>query len=521
MSRNDDFPKKKVSGGYIIFLNPKPVEFFLKHEFYITYQENTSETFLAESFKVSNFPRKQELSILKKLTHPNILRISDIRATENNIYLFFEPFLEKSESLSTFLKKNSKLPVEQCLSIASDIVEAVQKLHDNCLIHRGICPNSIIKYDNEWKLVSYETSKFVKNFENDVKFSHSFQPDTSQEVYLAPEILEQAYGQSCDAYSIGVLILEMMVGSQKIKGLKTQGGKFTLKDLPVHPEIIDMLHSLLNENQNDRTSIKQLIKKIKKIRNGGSLSLSLNFKVNQGSYEIKKSKTNLTEEKIMNEGLTAERKIYLRNFFEYLKFFAEVIQIKINEIPQISECLDVPGKNSLIYGITYLLTRLEYALRKKMLSLAEKLNDDTEIHSRQFKISEEQVLLMNDLYKGKSKYLNKCIVELIKNESAEFEKNQIPKITATLNEFLAKMFETKPKKNKKMFLGFLEQLIMIQKETLKDPFQEDIYMKKKLMDVKCSKYKQEKLDELKKKNENMDQMQESVLRDNIKAYFEK
>lgn len=520
MSSNEEFRKKKMA-DYIIFLNPKPFEFIFQHQFFLTYHEKTSETFLSESFDLANFTRKQELFILKKISHPNILRICDVRNTEKHIHIFFEPFLEKSELLSTFLKKNPKLPVEQCLSIASDIVEAVQKLHDNCLIHRGICPNSIIKYNGEWKLVAHETSKFVKNFENDVKFSHSFQPDTSQEVYLAPEIQEQAYGQSCDAYSIGVLILEMLVGSQKVKGLKTKGGKFILQDLPLQTDIIEMLHSLLNENQNDRTSIKQLLKKIKKIKNGGNMSLSLNSNVPKATDEIKKSKTNLTEEKIMNEELTGEKKTYLKNFFEYLKFFGEVIQSKINEIPQISECLDFPGKNSLIYGITYLLTRLEFPLRKKILSLAEKLNDESKIYSKQLKISQEQISLMNDLFKGKTKFLNKCIGELIKNESAELEKNQLKNITETIKEFLVQLFEMKPKKNKKLVLGFLDQLIMIQKETLKDPFQEDIYMKKRVIEVKSNKYKREKLEELKKRSENIDQMKESELRDNIKINLDK
>ena len=519
MSSNDEFRKKKM-GDYIIFLNPKPFDFIFPHQFFLTYQEKTSETFLSESidFAVS---RRQELSILKKLSHPNILRICDVRATASHIHIFFEPFLEKSELLSTFLKKNAKLPVEQCLSIASDIVEAVQKLHDNCLIHRGICPNSIIKYNGEWKLVSHETSKFVMNLDNDVKFSHSFQPDTSQDLYLAPEIQEQAYGQSCDAYSIGVLILEMLVGSQKVKGLKTKVGKFTLKDLPFQTEIIDMLHSLLNENQYERTTMKQLLKKIKKIKNRGNLSLSLNSNVPKASDEIKKSRTNLTEEKVTNEELTGEKKIYLRNFFEYLKFFGEIIQNKINEIPQLSECLDVPGKNTLIYTITYLLTRLEFPLRKKILSLAEKLNDENKIYSKQLKISQEQISLMNELFKGKTRFFHKGIGELIKNESAELETNQLTNIKETIKGFLVQLFEMKPKKNKKLVLGFLEQLIMIQKETLKDPIQEDFYVKKKVLEVKSYKYKPEKLEELKKKNENMDQMKESEMRENIKTYLDK
>ena len=167
------------------------------------------------------------------------------------------------------------------------------------------------------------------------------------------------------------------------------------------------------------------------------------------------------------------------------------------------------------------MTRLEFPLRKKILSLAEKLNDENKIYSKQLKISQEQISLMNELFKGKTRFFHKGIGELIKNESAELETNQLTNIKETIKGFLVQLFEMKPKKNKKLVLGFLEQLIMIQKETLKDPIQEDFYVKKKVLEVKSYKYKPEKLEELKKKNENMDQMKESEMRENIKTYLDK
>lgn len=61
------------------------------------------------------------MRVLRKLSHPNVLRCLDILMTKNNVYIVTE-FCKKGDLLS-IIKKNGRVPEYQALKWAKDIVE--------------------------------------------------------------------------------------------------------------------------------------------------------------------------------------------------------------------------------------------------------------------------------------------------------------------------------------------------------------------------------------------------------------
>src|SRR5262249_4025250 len=95
--------------------------------------------------RISRF--KQEARATSTLNHQNIVTIFEIGEVENQHYIVTE-YVE-GETLRAFLKNRSgKLTVEEALSIALQLVDALDAAHRAGIIHRDIKPDNIIIRNN-------------------------------------------------------------------------------------------------------------------------------------------------------------------------------------------------------------------------------------------------------------------------------------------------------------------------------------------------------------------------------------
>jgi serine/threonine protein kinase len=84
----------------------------------------------------------QEARFLKKLTHPHILPIIGAGIHEGSLYLIVE--YAPNRSLKDRLKPGKPLPVEEAVSILSQIGEALQHAHEKNIVHRDLKPAIIL-----------------------------------------------------------------------------------------------------------------------------------------------------------------------------------------------------------------------------------------------------------------------------------------------------------------------------------------------------------------------------------------
>ena len=94
-----------------------------------------------------------EISILKDVNHPNIIRFIEKHEDSNNIYIVTEFYngVNLSQALKRYQNGNDKgFPEEIVQYIMKEIIEGVKYLHNKRIIHRQLSlDNIMINYENE------------------------------------------------------------------------------------------------------------------------------------------------------------------------------------------------------------------------------------------------------------------------------------------------------------------------------------------------------------------------------------
>ena len=97
-----------------------------------------------------------EISILKDVNHPNIIKFIEKHEDSNNIYIVEEFYngVDLFQALKRYQNGNDKgFPEEIVQYIMKEIIEGVKYLHNKRIIHRQISlDNIIINYENEYDL---------------------------------------------------------------------------------------------------------------------------------------------------------------------------------------------------------------------------------------------------------------------------------------------------------------------------------------------------------------------------------
>ena len=156
----------------------------------------------------------REISLLKELSHVNIVKLMDVVHLQNNIVLVFE-YVETD--LKIMLKKNKNKGLEPKLykSFLYQLLKGIQHIHRMKILHRDIkSENLLISKDNKLKITDFGLARGyglpIKNFRNDVVSLW----------YRAPDILlgNENYERSVDMWSVGCIFAEMVLGTILFKG---------------------------------------------------------------------------------------------------------------------------------------------------------------------------------------------------------------------------------------------------------------------------------------------------------------
>lgn len=148
---------------------------------------------------------RQEIEILRKLKHENIIEMLDAFESPQEFCVVTE--FAQGE-LFEVLEDDKSLPEEQVQAIARQLVRALYYLHSNRIIHRDMKPQNILI--GAGSIVKLCDFGFARAMSANTVVLRSIK---GTPLYMAPELVrEQPYNHTADLWSLGVILYELFVG---------------------------------------------------------------------------------------------------------------------------------------------------------------------------------------------------------------------------------------------------------------------------------------------------------------------
>ena len=177
---------------------------------------------------------RREAQAAAGLNHPHIVSIYDRGEADGSYYIAME-YLE-GKSLKDVIIEHGKLPPAQAISVAGQILQALQFAHDHNVIHRDIKPhNIVINGQGQVKVTDFGIARAGTSAKMTETGSIL---GTAQ--YLSPEQAKgKAVEQGSDLYSVGVVLYEMLTGQVPFEGENPVAIALKhLSDDPVPPQVL-------------------------------------------------------------------------------------------------------------------------------------------------------------------------------------------------------------------------------------------------------------------------------------------
>ena len=147
---------------------------------------------------------KNEISVLSKLVHKNIVRFYEKLNTANNIYMIYEYC--NGGTLEELIYKNNNISMDTILDYFNQLIEGFRAIARENILHRDIKPSNILIHNGS--IIKIADFGFCKSLFGELDMTRTM---VGSPIYMAPELLKgMQYSQKADVWSLGVLLYEMI-----------------------------------------------------------------------------------------------------------------------------------------------------------------------------------------------------------------------------------------------------------------------------------------------------------------------
>ena len=292
-----------------------------------------------------------EINILRKMDHPNIVKIHDFYVTQNE-YILVTEYCPEGE---LFYEIKNFAPFNEALAgwYMKQILSAVNYCHKLKIIHRDLKPENILiskrnkQGFNFIKIIDFGTAIIFNKNKNDKALTGSI-------YYISPEVLSKNrnYSEKCDVWSCGIIMYILLTGLPPFNGesdeeiiRKIMNGKFDLKKYPwpiITSQAKDLIKKLLEFNVNDRISAEEALnhpwfesKQVKSLENDGL------FKV-KNPHKLLNNLVNYRSDNILSSTIFAyliHNNIQLSQVHDAIKLFNTIDKNGDGQITKEELCL--------------------------------------------------------------------------------------------------------------------------------------------------------------------------------------
>ncbi len=188
---------------------------------------------------------QREARTTSALNHPHILTVYEVGEDEGTVFIATE--LVEGQTLRELL--HGRLPCDQTLAFAKQILEGLSTANDAGVVHRDLKPENImVRPDGYIKLVDFGLAKLLPSLPADLNATADAGVTTPGQMvgtvlYMSPEqILGEPIDQRSDLFSFAIILYEMVSGRHPWQAAS----------------VVDILHAILHE---EPQPISQIAKK--------------------------------------------------------------------------------------------------------------------------------------------------------------------------------------------------------------------------------------------------------------------
>lgn len=202
---------------------------------------------------------EQEIALLSRFEHENIVQYYGTDKDESKLYIFLE-LVTKGSLLNLYRRYH--LRDSQVSAYTRQILHGLKYLHDQDVVHRDIkCANILADANGSVKLADFGLAKATKL--NDVKSCRG------TAFWMAPEVVNnnnRGYGLPADIWSLGCTVLEMLTNQIPYAPMECMAALFKIGrgSPPPIPNSLskdaqDFIKQCVQVNPHDRLTASQLL----------------------------------------------------------------------------------------------------------------------------------------------------------------------------------------------------------------------------------------------------------------------
>ncbi|MCQ2819858.1 MAG: protein kinase [archaeon] len=184
----------------------------------------TGETYackkLVKSMIADHDKFTNEINIMTKADHPNIIKLYEIYEDDRHLYLVMEE-CKGGELFDRIVSKADcgKLYTEkQAASIFKQVMYAISYCHNKKICHRDIKAENILflgeEDDSPIKVIDFGLSRIFGEKETEMHMTSK----VGTAYYVSPEVLKGNYDEKCDVWACGVLLYILLSGIPPFNG---------------------------------------------------------------------------------------------------------------------------------------------------------------------------------------------------------------------------------------------------------------------------------------------------------------
>ena len=194
-----------------------------EHKVYQVRNKINNKTYACKrlsKLNIDDLPKFQnEIEILMKTDHPNIIKLYEIFESKNSFYLILEECLGGNlfSRIAKRIESNDLYSERDACGIIQQVLQAIEYCHNNGIAHGDLKPENILylkegnEENNPIKLVDFGLSLSLKS-------NKMLSNGLENRAFFSPEILSGKQDEKLDIWSSGVILYILLSGEPPFNG---------------------------------------------------------------------------------------------------------------------------------------------------------------------------------------------------------------------------------------------------------------------------------------------------------------